>query len=211
MIRLSRRALLLAGGAGTAGAALPARTAALGYVELDPTLDAVNALVAFVLPGNDAYSRQQGVTSTQPGGLATGAAPEIVRLANRLMSITVPGAQVPVPASPLILGMVNAFALQVAPLAVGPFVTPFARLKHRQKAEVFRRLEEDNLFEVVEVVRYIVRVLPAVTAFACFSEVGSFDRRTRRLTGRPVGWTIADHDGVVAGKAGFRGYYRGRS
>lgn len=72
-------------GAGVLGAAtmlpgwLPARVSALG--RSDPVLDAlspllqqvardtIGGLVAFVVPGPDAYSRAQGVTTPEPGGI----------------------------------------------------------------------------------------------------------------------------------------------
>src|SRR5207253_297213 len=49
---------------------LPAASAAAG----DVAVDTLRGLVAYVVPGDDVYSRAQGQASRRPGGIAAGAA-----------------------------------------------------------------------------------------------------------------------------------------
>ena len=50
-----------------------------------------------------------------------------------------------------------------------------------------------------------------LAAFGAYGEAGVYDRATGRLTGRPVGWDLAQYDGVSDGWPELRGYWKGRT
>jgi hypothetical protein len=58
--------------------------------------------------------------------------------------------------------------------------------------------------------KVLAGVLPAFVAFFVYSEAGAFDPATRSLTGRPLGWTLSDYDGVADGRDAMIGYLRER-
>lgn len=135
------------------------------------------------------------------------------------------------PLSLLAALMLNFVATSVDPGSVsGPFASaPFANLSYAEKAEVFRRLEEDNA-EVVELldgeapepirgslsgeIRLVAGVLPAVAALGAYSEYGVFDARLGVARARPVGWDLSRYAlGRTAPADGWnelQGYYEGR-
>lgn len=74
---VSRRAFIFGGAAFVAALAdLPRALTDRGWFtpahadDLDLTRDTLNGLVAFVVPGPDAYSRAQGEWTREPGGIA---------------------------------------------------------------------------------------------------------------------------------------------
>jgi hypothetical protein len=140
------------------------------------------------------------------------------------------------PLAPLAAAIVNLLAVQVDPSSVaGPFLTPFSRLSWAEKAEVWRRFESElpmlftpgvpgtrlpifsTILELLAtlggLLRFASGAILEITMFASYSEYGVFDPATRTLTGRPVGWELAEYeaDAPVAGWDEFIGYYQGRT
>jgi hypothetical protein len=133
-----------------------------------------------------------------------------------------------IPLSLAIALALNMLATQVDPASVrGPFLSPFARLSYARKAEVFARIEgaDADLVGLLDaefpqplqgsvsgLVKFVGGALIEFTAFGSYTEWAVFDRRTRRLTGRPVGWSLTGYQprGPVEGWDDFRGYYQGR-
>jgi hypothetical protein len=205
---LSRRSLLARALAGAGAlAALPELLARTGFDEVakaagpDLVVDTLNGLVAFVVPGPDAYSVAQGETTTDPGGIAAHATEALIAGLDSSFSF-----QPTLSAS--VTGLLNGLALAVDPgVASGPFASPFANLSFARKAAVFEILEGDVAFAPL---RPLVGILPGLVAFLAYSEVGVFDPRTRLLAGRPVGWEISSYDGVADGRDELIGYFEHR-
>lgn len=216
---MTRRTALQRGAIATLAlglAQLPAYLDAKGLLDTalaqsaDLTTDTFNGLVAFVVPGNDDYSRHQGDSSERPGGIAAGATPRLIRDLDRYVHagpLAAFGASVP--ASSAVAAGLNGYAQQVNPAAAGPFPSQFARLSRREKGDVFRRWEGDPAWEDTEV-RFVAGILPGFAAFLAFSEVGVLDPNRRRLRETPVGWRLSSYDGVAEGRRELKGYYRGR-
>ncbi|HEX2232805.1 MAG TPA: hypothetical protein VHG69_05525 [Thermoleophilaceae bacterium] len=216
---LSRRALMQRAGLATAGAALaqlPWALDAKGLLEearaqsADLTEDTLNGLVAFVTPGDDPYSRQQGEATDRPGGIASGVTPVLIASLNRYVRASALGAfGGSVPAAAGVAALLNHYAVQASPVAIGPFVSHFARLGKPQKADVFRRWEGDPAWENSEM-RAVSAVLIGYTAYLTWSEAGVFDRTRRAPMHRPVGWTLSGYGGRAEGRRELKGYYKGR-
>ncbi|MEA2273207.1 MAG: hypothetical protein QOI98_1915 [Solirubrobacteraceae bacterium] len=217
---LSRRVLLeRAGllGLATALAPLPdvlARKGLLGQAlaaESDVTKDTLSALVAFILPGNDDYSRAQGDRTKEPGGIAAGTVPKFIDALDRFVPVSVFGNDgQTLPASGGVATLLNSYALQVNPGAAnGAFLSPFARLSNKEKAMVFERLESDPEFDGTEL-KFVGGILPGFVGFMSWSEAGVLDPRTRRVKKRPVGWRLSKYGGPSEGHAELKGYYQGR-
>jgi hypothetical protein len=113
-----------------------------------------------------------------------------------------------VPITLLVALLLNHLAVQVDATAVaGPFpASPFANLTHVAKSEAFRRLEEDTAAvaaaidadldepsrrSVSGLLALLGSALPTFTAFGAYSEYHGFDRRTRTVSTRPIGWDLA--------------------
>lgn len=217
---LSRRVLLeRAGllGLATALAPLPDFLAGKGLLdqalaaESDVTRDTLSGLVAFFLPGDDAYSRAQGDRIKGPGGIAAGTVPVFIDALDRFVPVSVFGNNgQTLQASGGVATLLNAYALQVNPAAAnGTFLSPFARLSNKEKAMVFERLESDPQYDGTEL-KFVGGILPGFVSFLAWSEAGVIDHRTRRVKKRPVGWRLSKYDGPAEGHAELKGYYQGR-
>jgi hypothetical protein len=210
---ISRRVLLERAGLAGAGALLaqiPGFLSAKGWLEdaraqsSDATRDALNGLVAFVVPGPDPYSVAQGQSTTEPGGIEAGTTELLIELLDRFVEL--PAGTLP--SSGGVAQLLNGYASQVNPAASGgAFASPFARLKFDEKVEVFRRFEQET--EGSEL-RFVSGILVGAVAFLAFTEGGVLDGGTRRLTKTPVGWTLTQYDGVAEGRRELVGYWRGR-
>ena len=158
--------------------------------------DALNGLLAFIVPGPDPYSVAQGVSTVEPGGVGAGVAEVLIRT----LDLTVPF----VPQfSATVVAILEGLAGAVHPSAPGPpgfFASAFARLSFAEKAAVFQ------IMDSTESLASLAGVLPAFVAYLCYSDAGAFDLTTRRLTGQPVGWTISHYSGVADGRDELRGY-----
>jgi hypothetical protein len=213
-VLLERAGLL---GLATALAPLPdilARKGLLGQAlaaETDVTRDTLSALVAFILPGNDAYSRAQGDRTKEPGGIAAGTVPKFIDALDRFVPVSAFGNDgQTLPASGGVAALLNGYAVQVNPAAAnGAFLTPFARLSNREKAMVFERLESDPEFDGTEL-KFVGGILPGFVGFMAWSEAGVLDPKTRRVRKRPVGWRLSKYGGPAEGHAELKGYYQGR-
>ena len=205
---LSRRAFL----AGTGGlglsvalAGLPDALARRGWLDAavaqggDMTQETLNALAAFIVPGNDEYSIAQGVSTPEPGGVAAGVAAELTAgLDDFVPAPLVAGSTgLTVPASGGVATLLNQIALQVNPGAAnGSFASPFARLSFAEKGEVFRRFESDPSLADTEF-RFVAGILPGFVGFLAYSEAGVFENG--RLVGTPVGWQLTGYGGPREG------------
>ena len=155
--------------------------------------DALNGLLAFIVPGPDPYSVAQGVSTVEPGGVGAGVAEVLIRT----LDLTVPF----VPQfSATVVAILEGLAGAVHPSPPGPFASAFARLSFAEKAAVFQ------IMDSTESLASLGGVLPAFVAYLCYSDAGAFDLTTRRLTGQPVGWTISNYSGVADGRDELRGY-----
>ena len=213
---ISRRSLLKRGGVLGLAMALSELPGALGAkgllddaraLEPDVVADTFNGLVAFVLPGSDAYSVAQGASTGEPGGIAAGTVPVLMSNLDEYVPAAVGSSTTTIPASGGVAMLLNDYALQVNPAASsGQFLSPFARLKFAEKVEVFRRWEADpSLSGQVQEVRFVSGILPGFVAFLSFSEAGVLEGR--RLRARPVGWILSRYSGPAEGHRELRGYY----
>jgi hypothetical protein len=210
---ISRRVLLERAGLAGAGALfaqIPGFLSAKGWLEdahaqtADATRDALNGLVAFVVPGPDAYSVAQGQSTAEPGGIDAGATALLIELLDRFVGL--PAGTLP--SSGGVAQLLNGYALQVDPAASsGAFASPFARLNFDEKVEVFRRFEQET--EGSEL-RFVSGILVGAVAFLAFTEGAVLKRDTRELTSTPVGWTLSQYDGVAEGRRELVGYWKGR-
>ncbi|MBE1534007.1 hypothetical protein [Actinomadura algeriensis] len=132
-----------------------------------------------------------------------------------------------VPLAPVVALLLNLEAVRVDPGALwGPFASPFARLPHAGKAEVFRLLEgpDSDLVALLDrhlpapyhrsisgLLKFLANGLLVLAALGGYSEWGVFDPGSRRLTGRPAGWRASGYTPSADGWDEFKGYYRGRT
>jgi len=204
--RLSRRTFL--GQAGQLAAALVLIQASgivseRGWIELayaaqlDIVRDTLSGLIAFIVPGPDAYSVAQEVSTPEPGGLDAG----IMEVLIESFDQSQPS---PPPASAVVATVLNDFAQQVNPALSGPFLSSFANLSFREKVTVFA------IMEGIDPLKPLAGVLPAFVAYLVYSEAGVFDPGTRSLTEQPLGWTLSGYEGVADGRDVFIGYFENR-
>jgi hypothetical protein len=156
-----------------------------------------NGLLAFVVPGSDQYSIVQGMNTTDPGGVDTGAIDTLLATLDETTPF-LPQFSV------VVAGVLNGLAQVINPSATGPFQAPFACLSFAEKASVFQFMDSTDSLKV------LAGTLPAFVAFFCYSEAGSFDPVTRSLTGPPLGWDLSNYRGVADGRAEFLGYFKNR-
>lgn len=211
---LSRRTFLTRAGMAGAGAAfaqLPGFLAGKGWLEAalaaesDLTRDTMNGLVAFVVPGPDAYSKAQGQGSKTPGAIAAKTTGAVIELLDRFVGTS---AGPNLPSSSGVAQLLNGYALQVNPAATGgAFASPFSRLKFADKIEVFRRFESET--EGSEL-RFVSGILIGAVGFLSHTEWGVFDFKAQRLTGVPVGWRTSHYAGIAEGRNELKGYFQGR-
>ena len=136
---ISRRAFLERAGLTGAAAILaqiPGFLAKQGWLEAalaaenDLTRDTLNGLVAFVVPGPDAYSKAQGQSSKRPGGIQAGTTPALIELLDRFVGTSE-----------------NAIRIQIAVALIAFLLLRMAQAaqKHIQSPIVFARLVRANL------------------------------------------------------------------
>jgi hypothetical protein len=172
--------------------------------------DTLSGLIAFVLPGDDDFSRAQGDSTNEPGGLAAGTLPVFIRNLDAFVPVAVPGAGTQtLPASGGVAMLLNRYAVEVNPAAAnGQFASPFARLSNAEKAEAMKRFEADTSWDDTEV-KFVSGILFGFVAFLAWSEGGVIDPATRLPRSTPVGWTLSRYGGPAEGHAELRGYYHG--
>jgi hypothetical protein len=159
--------------------------------------DTLNGLLAFVVPGPDAYSVAQGVSDAATGGVDAGVMEVLIKTLD-LSAPFIPNF------SSMVAGILNDLAQKVNPAAVGSLASLFSRLSFAEKAAVFQ------IMDSTDSLKSIGGVLPAFVAYVCYSDAGVFDPVTRTLQARPVGWMISSYSGVADGRNEFRGYFENR-
>ena len=197
----------------------------------DPNIvrDTLNGLVAFIWPGDDAYSVAQGDAGDGPGALAADTTTILIQSLDEFLPA--PDGPPPlttdetVPLSGGIANLLNVVAATVNPVAAaGTFPSHFSRLTMAEKAEVFRTLEQDNgipdaglpepFTSTTGNFRFVAGILPGFVAFLAFTEWQVLDPETRRLTKRPLGWDHSGYQGrrvePAEGWNEHLGYYQGR-
>ena len=157
--------------------------------------DALNGLLAFVVPGTDSFSVAQGLTDATPGGVDAGVFDVLIDTINQ----SGPSPDPQLTPAQAVSGLLDAVAENVNSNADG-----FAALIFEEKAAVFAYLEGEPAFAA------LAGSLLAVTAFLVYSEAGVFDPQTGSLTEQPLGWDLTGYDGVADGRDELVGYYRGR-
>jgi hypothetical protein len=162
----------------------------------DLTHDTFNGLLAFVLPGSDAYSIAQGVSTADEGGVDVGVTDVLIGTIDQSTPFN-PNFSTQVAA------ILNGLATSVNPGGGGPLVSPFANLSFAQKAAVFQIMDGTPALELFG------GLLPLFVAFFCYSEAGVFNPATRSLTGEPLGWTLCSYQGVADGRDELLGYLPG--
>jgi len=163
--------------------------------------DAISAVLAFVVPGGDPYSVQQGVTHSTPGGV------EAYALLPLQYGLDQGVAPPPFDSlSELVAFTLDSIAANVHPGIAGPFPSAFANLSFMEKAAVFQLMESGALgAELVA----LANSLLLYAALMTYSEAPMLNPATGELAGTPVGWVISSYDGVSDGHADYQGYYRG--
>ena len=200
MGRTSRRdflfsAMLAAAATPLVGTTLFGRgLAAEGQPSLDLLHDTFSGLMAFVVPGSDAYSTAQGVSTIDDGGVAVGDIDDLIATLDESTPFLPQF-------SAVVSAVLNGLAQSVNPAAVGPFQSPFANLAFPEKVVVLQIMDATDSLKV------LAGVLPAFVAFFCYSEASAYDPSTRSLTGEPLAWRLSSYQGVADGRAEFRGYF----
>lgn len=156
--------------------------------------DTLNGLIAFIVPGPDAYSQAQGVSTVELGGVDA----NVTEILIHTLDLSAPFLP---KFSSIATGILNDLAQKVNPAATGSFVSLFAKLSFREKAAVFQIMDSTDSLKLLG------GVLPAFVAYLCYSDAAVFDPATRTLKGKPVGWTISNYSGTADGRDEFRGYY----
>ena len=201
--------------AATALAGLPELLGARGWLDealaqsADVTEDTLSGLVAFILPGDDPYSKAQGQSANGPGGIGAGTVPVFIAALDEFVPASSVIGTTTLPASGAVAALLNQYATRVNPAASGgTFPSPFARLSFDEKAKVFEMFESDPAADGTEL-KFVSGILPGFVAFVAFSEAGVADPATRNPKSRPVGWEISGYSGPVEGHGELRGYWHG--
>jgi hypothetical protein len=160
--------------------------------------------VAFIVPGPDAYSVHQSVSTTSPGGIAANATAPLIFALDFVELAPPPFTGF----ADLVAFVLNNVALAINPgSAAGPFTSPFANLSFIDKVTVFAAMESGAVGpELIP----LAGVLPVFVSFTVYSEAGVFDPASSSVSGRPVGWIISDYEGIADGRDEFQGYYQNR-
>lgn len=161
---------------------------------LDLLHDTFNGLLAFIVPGPDAYSQAQAVTSPTPGGVDANVLEALIGTLDLSVAFLPQF-------SATVATILNNLAQLVNPSALAPFGSLFANLKYPEKVAVLQ------IMDSTDALKSLSGVLPLFVAALCYSDAGTFDPGTRTLTGTPVGWLISNYSGVSDGRDEFQGYF----
>lgn len=133
------------------------------------------------------------------------------------------------PLSLPVASLLNLVATQVNPAAVnGPFLAPFSRLTYAEKAKAFELVEgsDSDLVRLLDahfpppvqgsvsgLLKFVGGALLEFATFGAHNEWAVFDRATKQLRDRPVGWQLSGYQphGPVEGWDEFLGYYQNRT
>ena len=170
-------------------AQLPNVPSVRAAMSLKPDLNhqTMSGLVAFIVPGPDAYSRKQGEWTKASGGIAAGGTKALIETLDLFIPSTPP-------LTTTVAAVLNSQATQVQPGSVpGTFASAFANLRFAKKAEVFRRLESYDSPEA-GALRFLAGNLPGLVAFLVYSDP-------------KVGYKLSRYSGVADGRREFKGYF----
>lgn len=211
MTPTSRRRFLAGAAAGAGGLVVagswPAPAAA-GVTSID---HAFAGVAAFVAPGNDSFSRQQGVQTTQPGGVDAQAGRVVIETLDAALPLVAGEAEVRAPGALGVAILLDTLAVQRKALSVvGPFASPFANLKYLDKRWVLEQLDLSPLLNGTPL-EYGGNAITTLAAMGAFSERASFDRQAQQLRDRPKAWDRSKYGGVSDGWPEFIGYYQDRT
>lgn len=204
----SRRGFLASAGIG-AGALL--LTGAPSAAAASPRFitDAFDGLAAFVLPGNDPFSRQQKKTFPGPGAVANLGGLVVRETLDQYVPIQIAEAALPAPGALGYALILQTVSLGIEPLSfIGPFAHPFANLSWQRKLGVLQQVEELPGL-TGSVIGYSANALTTIAGLGAYSERSAFDRRTEELTGRPVSWDYSNYGGRSDGWPEFIGFLDG--
>ena len=151
---------------------------------LDLVRDTLNGFLALIVPGPDAYSQSQGVTTPEPGGVDA----NVLNALIATLDLSIPFLP---PFSAVVAGTLNQLAQVMNPTATGPFSSSFSNLRYAEKVSVLQ------IMDSTDQLKSLGGVLPALVAYLVYSDAGTFDSKTRTITGRPVGWQISNYTGVA--------------
>lgn len=206
----TRRRFLTGAAAGTGallvtGAAPPTASAA-AFLE-----DTFNGVAAFVVPGNDRYSRHQRVATNLPGGVDAQAGRAVRETVDAAIPLVIGEGELAAPGALGIALLLETLSISRNPLSVvGPFSSPFANLSFTKKRQVLQDLDNTPLLAQSSI-EFAANAVITLAALGAYSEVAKFDPRTRTLTGRPIGWDLSKYGGVSDGWPEFIGYYQDRT
>src|SRR5437016_1995850 len=109
----------------------------LPAASVDLVHDTINGLSAFVVPGPDAYSIAQGLSTPEPGAIAA--------LVTEIFIPILDGSVPFVPNfSAVVAGILNQLSLAVNPSPIGPFNSSFANLSFNEKVVVFQIMDSTD-------------------------------------------------------------------
>jgi len=196
------RAALVSAAAAVAPSLLHIKTAQAAVLPDAVVIDAINGVLAFVVPGADPYSVQQGVTRPEPGAIEANATFPLMFGLNTA-GLAPDGFS---SLSELIAFLLNNVASTINPSVSGPFQSSFANLSFAEKGIVFNLMESGA---VMPGLAPLVNSLLLYAGLMTYSEAGFFDPNSGTLVAPPVGWAIAGYSGVSDGRKEYKGYYRG--
>lgn len=168
-------------------------------------------LAAFVVPGNDQFSRQQGKTAPGPGGVDAQGGRVVIETLDAAVPIVIGKSELSAPGALGVAILLDGLAVQKRPLSViGPFASPFANLKFLDKRWVLEQIDNLPILRK-STLEYGANALITLAGMGSYSERASFDRRAGVLRERPKSWDRSSYGGVSDGWPEFIGYYQGRT
>jgi hypothetical protein len=168
-------------------------------------------LAAFVVPGNDAFSKRQGVTTNRPGGVDAQAGRMVATTLDSAIPLVIGEGELAAPGALGVALLLESLAINVNPLSVvGPFSSPFANLKFAQKRKVLEKLDNTPLLNSASI-EFAANVVITLAAHGAYGEFADYNRRTRVLAREPRGWAWSQYGGVSDGWDEFIGYYQDRT
>jgi len=165
--------------------------------------ETMSAVLAFVVPGNDPFSVQQGLTHPTPGGVEAGATIPLIYGLN-VAAPAPPGFDTLSEALSVIL---ISLAPYIAPGVTGPFMSPFANMSFEQKLALFAAMDGGAFGP-----DFVGLTAPMITfaGMMSYSEAPVFNPMTGELVATPAGWIISGYEGVSDGRKEFKGYFKNR-
>jgi len=171
--------------------------------------ETMNGVLAFVVPGGDAFSLQQQLTHATPGGVEAGATLPLIFGLN-VAAPAPPGFASLSEALTYILNTVAGFIPSQAD-ANPAMTSAFSKLTFAEKTMLFTMMDDPDPTSPLQ--GQFVGLSGPLIIFAgmmTYSEAPVLNPMTGELVTTPVGWTISSYEGVSNGRRDFQGYYKGR-